>query len=168
MFTCFAQVYWLRLERRHQVWVVRNIVQVQQHRTVDQNQFTTEGKNKTVEHMSSLLDGSIWAVTPNLENSTGATNAELNKINKKTIDSPPYGPYIAERNPTANSQLQIPKMFRTVWLRKWWKNKANWVSKILLRIVLMVSIIHMANCFPPHHELLCVFSHLRFYKIGFT
>lgn len=59
--------------------------------------------------MSSLLDGSIWAVTPNLERSTGATNAELNKINKKTIEGPPYGPYIAERNPTANSQLQIPR-----------------------------------------------------------
>lgn len=143
MFTCFAQVYWLRLERQHQVWVVRNIVQVQQHRTVDQNQFTTERKNKTVEHMSSLLDRSIWVVTPNLERSTGATNAELNKINKKTIEGPPYGPYTAERNPTANSQLQIPKMSGTVWLRKWWKNKANWVSKILLRIVLMVSITHM-------------------------
>lgn len=116
MFTCFAQVYWLRLERRHQVWVVRNIVQVQQHRTVDQNQFTTESKNKTVEHMSSLLDGSIWAVTPNLERSTRVTNEHAffisltsyyrENLKKKIMHSTTFNPAGLEAMYTAESMLQ--------------------------------------------------------------
>lgn len=48
------------------------------------------------------MDGTFRAVTPNLERSTGDTNADLNK---KTVEGSPYGP--AELNAEAPEIVRL-------------------------------------------------------------